>query len=157
MSVLGFETVDGPLLEALVGTDPVQHRRQDAQVGDLHREVLRNQRQAPGGQGDHLKDVVQVDVADTLQARLHDLLELVGVAGDAVDVLVIAHLLLAAGAVLAVFDDGQRYVRLQGQEPAVGVVEGDDPVADQKILVLDIILVGLEFAHLVGKIPVLPV
>ena len=50
---------------------------------------------------------------------------MVGAARDAVDVLVVADLLLVAGDILPVLDDGESDVRLESQELTAHVVEGD--------------------------------
>ena len=52
------------------------------------------------------------DSIESIFRQLHDLAELVRAAGYAVDILVVIHLLHAAAHVFAVFDDGQRHIRL---------------------------------------------
>ena len=77
-----------------------------------------------------------------------------GAPRHAVDVLVVADLLLFPGAVLPVLDDGQGDVGLEGQELPPHIGEGDDTVADQKVLVTDVEVILLKFAHFKGQIPV---
>ena len=111
--------------------------------------------EALDSQGHDLVDVVQVHLADALQAGLHDLLEgAVSLAG-AVDVLIIIDL-PGAGLVLpGVLHDGDGHIGLQGHEDAPGVGEGDHPVADEEVLVADVQVVLLELAHLETAVAVL--
>ena len=123
-------------------------------MGDIQSKALTDGGQGGGGQGHDLANIVGVQVSDALQTRLQDLLEAVGAARDAVDVLIVADLLLFSGAILTVFDDGQGNVGLESQQLAPHVGEGNDAVADQKVLVADVQIVLLEFTHFKGEIPV---
>ena len=42
----------------------------------------------------------------------------------------------------------------QKETITIGIVEGDDPVTDQEVLVLNVVFIGLEFAHLVLRVPI---
>ena len=128
---------------------PVHQRRNHAHVGQLQHVVRVDHLQALRGQRQHLAQAVAVHVADALQARLHDLLELPRGPGDAVHVLRIAHLLNVALHVPRVLDDRQRHIGLQGHQPPVRVREGDDSLGHQKVLVSGVQVVLLELAHLV--------
>ena len=99
-------------------------------------------------QQNHLGHGVVVDVADAFQAGLHNLLEAVGVFGDAVDVFGIEHLahgVLSAG----VFYNGERHVGLQSHQAAVGVAEGQNLLTGEKVFVLNVQVVFLKLADLV--------
>ncbi len=96
------------------------------------------QPQAFRRQGQHLAHSRQIQVADALQPRLHDLPEAQSGGGGAVDVLVVINFLQSAGGGLGIFDDGEGDIRLQGHQPPVGIGKGQDILADQKALVSQI-------------------
>ena len=143
--------------QRFIGAQIVQNGGQNAEVGNVEHVAFTDAGKGGGGKSDDLVEIVGVDVADALEAGLHDLLEVVGAGGHAVDVLTVAHLLLATRAILGVLDDGEGHIGLEGEELATHIVEGDDAVADKKILVLHVEIVLLEFAHLEGQVSVLPI
>ena len=110
--------------------------------------------QTPHGQGRDLIDVVQVQVADALQAGLHDLLEALVALAGAVDGLIIIHFARAGLVLSRVLDDGEGHVGHEGHEDAAGVGERDHPVADQKVFVSYIEVIGLEFTHFEAAVAV---
>ena len=61
------------LTELGICTDRIQNRRQKTHMGNLNHKILRNQPKALGRQGNGFVDIVQVDIADALQTRLHNL------------------------------------------------------------------------------------
>ena len=111
--------------------------------------------QAGHRQGDDLVDVVEVQVPDALQAGLHDFLEGLAALVGAVDVLVVVDLPGAGLLGPGVLQDGEGDVGLEGHEGPPSVGEGDHSVADQEVLVADIEVVCLEFAHLEPAVAVL--
>ena len=154
MGILVGNAADGRPAEGFVGADAVQCGGEDAQVGDLEDEILGDQGQALGRQGNGFENVVKADGTDALQACLHHFAEAALVPVGMVDVLVIIDLLGAAFAGLLALDDAQGHVGFQGQQLAAEVIEGDEAVGDQEILVADVVFQLLEFAHFEGEVAV---
>ena len=127
---------------------PVQHRRQQAHVGNIQHIVLPQQRKALHRQQRRLGNVVGRQIAHTFQSRLHDLPVV------PVDVLTIVDLLHHAGGLRGIFHNGQRHVRLQCHQLAALPGEGDDLVGNQKILVPYVKVVFLKLAHFIGGVAV---
>lgn len=143
-----------PLAESFIRTGTRQRSRQHVQVRDLEHKIIRDQRQTLRRERDDFIDIIQIRIADAFQPRLHDLLEAVCALRNAIDILVVVDLLLDAGHVFTAADDGQRHVRLERQQLPVRVVEGDDAVADEKVLVADIEVIFFKLAHPVRQIAV---
>ena len=142
------------LTEGFVAAGFLQERGQNAQMRDLQNVGIGNGSKALGRQGDYLKQIIQIDIADALQTGLQDFAEAVGAGGYPVNVFVVIQLLLKTGDILAVFHDGQGNVGLESQKLTVGIVEGDHSIADKELLVLQIEIVFLEFIHLKGQVTV---
>ena len=87
--------------------------------------------------------------ADDLKAHLADFLEGMALSRGAVDVLVVVVAQGLAGGGLGRFGNGKGHVRLEGQQTAVQVGEGDDLLGRQKAAVLLIQAVLLKAAHMV--------
>ena len=122
-------------------------------MADVQQIVPADQLQAPGRQQQHLAHGHQVDLPHALQAGLHDLLKAPGDGRGPVHILAVIHLLQTAP-LLGVLHNGEGHVRLQRHQPPVGVGKGQDILADQKALVLNIEVVGFKLAHLVLNISI---
>ena len=123
----------------------------DAQICHIQRAAAADRRQASGRQREHLAHRVRVHPADDLKARLHDLLEALPAARHAVHALGIADL-GGIRAVLGVFDDGKRHVRLERHELAVHIRKRQHVFARQKALVAHVQVVFLKLVDLVRQV-----
>ena len=133
----------------LVGAHRVKEAGDKAHVAHFQHEVPLRQGQAPQGQGHHLGRGSGVHGADALQAHLADLPEGVALLAGAVDVLLVVIPAAAPRLHLGVLGDGEGHIRLQRQQAAVQVREGDDLLAGEKAAVLLIQAVFLKPAHMV--------
>ena len=87
--------------------------------------------------------------ADDLKAHLADFLEGMALSRGTVDIFVVVVAQGLAGGGLGRLGNGQGHVRLEGQQTAVQVGEGDDLLRRQKAAVLLIQAVLLKAAHVV--------
>ena len=104
---------------------------------------------ALNGQRDRLRRHGVIHRTDALQPHLTDLPEGVALLTGAIHIFQIIEVAAAALLHLSVLGNGQRYIRLQSQQPAVQIREGDDLLAGEEAAVFPIQAVFLEPPHVV--------
>ena len=122
-------------------------------MGDIQDKALSQGRKTLCRQQYHFRHIHGIQVADTLQAGLHDLPERPGLRIYPVDILIVIHPLNIRGSA-CILDDGQGHIRLQRQKLSPPVGEGNDLVRHQKVFVADIQIIFFKAAHFIGLVAV---
>ena len=90
----------------------IDKRGQNAHMGKVKNIAFTDGGKAFHGEHDDLRHRIDIDISNTFKPGLHNLLEGVRAARDAIDVFVVINLLRHAGLVFGIFDDGKRDIRL---------------------------------------------
>ena len=119
---------------------------------DIEHVFITDERKAHSRKGYRLVNVGDVDIADALKACLHYFFKSSRTARYAIYVFVIEHLIFSRVGIRRILYNRECDVGLQCEQLARRIVKGDDPIAYKEILIGNLEIVLLKFAHLKRKI-----
>lgn len=149
MAVFVPDAGQQPGTDALRCAYGVKKAGDKAHVAQLQHIVPPGDGKALNGQRDRLRRHGVIHRTDAFQPHLTDLPEGVALLTGAIHIFQIIEAAAAALLHLSVLGNGQRYIRLQSQQPPVQIREGDDLLAGEEAAVFPIQAVFLEPPHVV--------